>query len=86
MRTAERESRERAERERLTFKEETTRNPKNTAQNKSCSYHKAGGGVSLEEHNPRKTPEFLFQGPLDQALAHVERRRREEEEEEEGGG
>lgn len=38
-------------------------------------------GVSLEERN---TPEFLFQGPLDQALAHVERRRGEEEEE--GGG
>ena len=27
--------------------------------------------MSLQEHN---TPEFLFQGPLDQALAHVERR------------
>lgn len=41
--------------------------------------------MSLEEHN---TPEFLFQGPLDQALAHVERRRWGEEEggREVGGG
>lgn len=30
--------------------------------------------MSLEEHN---TPESLFRGPLDQALAHVERRREE---------
>lgn len=56
-----------------------SRNPK-TANYKVAVITKAKGGVSLEEHN---TPEFLFQGPLDQALAHVERR--EEEEREEGG-
>lgn len=39
--------------------------------------------MSLEEHN---TPEFLFQGPLDQALAHVEEEEGEGEGEGGGGG
>jgi len=38
--------------------------------------------VSLEEHNP---PESRLQGPLDQALAHVERRRRRRRRKRKGG-